>query len=80
VPYYGATVRSAGLVITCLTKNYCWLAKDGAPFFDKTKAIAYIIVGKSWVNNHAHVLRALSEVTSNFTSSTSSTNSIFTVT
>ena len=34
------------------------LGEDGAPFFDKNKPIAYIINGKTWVNNHAHVLRA----------------------
>jgi Type I restriction modification DNA specificity domain len=41
------------------------LGEDGAPFLDKTKPIAYIISGKSWVNNHAHVLRAITGVTSN---------------
>ncbi len=41
------------------------IGEDGAPFFDKTKQIAYIIQGKSWVNNHAHVIRAIEELTSN---------------
>ena len=34
------------------------LGEDGAPFLNYTKQKAYIIRGKSWVNNHAHVLRA----------------------
>ena len=34
------------------------LGEDGAPFLDSAKPKAYIIRGKSWVNNHAHVLRA----------------------
>jgi type I restriction enzyme, S subunit len=33
------------------------LAEDGGPFGSATKAIAYRISGKAWVNNHAHVLR-----------------------
>ena len=41
------------------------LGEDGAPFLDKAKPIAYIIDGKSWVNNHAHVLRPLQGLTSN---------------
>ena len=36
------------------------LGEDGAPFLDKSKPIAYVIEGQSWVNNHAHVLRARS--------------------
>ena len=40
-------------------------AKTARPFLDKSKPIAYIIHGKSWVNNHAHVLRAKSGVTQN---------------
>jgi type I restriction enzyme S subunit len=35
------------------------LGEDGAPFLQSDKPKAYVIKGKSWVNNHAHVLRAL---------------------
>jgi type I restriction enzyme S subunit len=38
------------------------LGEDGAPFFDKNKPIAYLINGKTWVNNHAHVLRPRLEI------------------
>ncbi|MBL0065483.1 MAG: restriction endonuclease subunit S [Bacteroidetes bacterium] len=31
--------------------------EDGAPFFEPIKDVSFIIQGKSWVNNHAHVLR-----------------------
>ena len=41
------------------------LGEDGAPFLDKSKPIAYLIDGPSWVNNHAHVLRAQPSVTVN---------------
>jgi len=33
------------------------LGEDGAPFFDRTKPVAFRVSGKIWVNNHAHVLR-----------------------
>ncbi len=38
--------------------EYILLGEDGAPFLDPVKPKAYIVSGKSWVNNHAHVLRA----------------------
>ena len=41
------------------------LGEDGAPFLDFSKDKAYLIKDKSWVNNHAHVLRARTEITSN---------------
>jgi len=35
------------------------LAEDGGYFTEyRTRPIAYYITGKSWVNNHAHVLNA----------------------
>ena len=41
------------------------LGEDGAPFLDKTKNKAYMISGKAWVNNHAHILKAKSNFTNN---------------
>ena len=34
------------------------LGEDGAPFLDMDKNKAYIISGKAWVNNHAHILKS----------------------
>lgn len=34
------------------------VGEDGAPFLDLIKDKAYIIEGKAWVNNHAHILRS----------------------
>jgi type I restriction enzyme S subunit len=40
------------------------IAEDGGLFDEySTRAIAYRINGKSWVNNHAHILRAKTETT-----------------
>lgn len=35
------------------------LGEDAAPFLDKKAQKAYMIKGKSWVNNHAHILQSL---------------------
>ena len=59
-PYYGATGQ-VGYIDDYLTDGeYILLGEDGAPFLDFTKDVAYLISGKSWVNNHAHILQSLS--------------------
>jgi type I restriction enzyme S subunit len=65
VPYYGATGQVGWIDDFLFDEELLLIGEDGAPFFDKTKPISYIVRGKSWVNNHAHVLRALPELTSN---------------
>ncbi len=64
-PYYGATGQ-VGWIDDCLfNEELLLLGEDGAPFLDKSLPISYIISGKSWVNNHAHVLRAVEGLTTN---------------
>ena len=41
------------------------MGEDGAPFVDPSKPKSYIISGPSWVNNHAHVIRAIDGVATN---------------
>jgi type I restriction enzyme, S subunit len=65
VPYYGATGQVGWIDDFLFDEELLLVGEDGAPFYDKTKPIAYIIRGKSWVNNHAHVLKAISGRTSN---------------
>ncbi len=65
VPYYGATGQVGWINDFLFNEQLVLLGEDGAPFLDKSKPIAYIIAGKSWVNNHAHVLRALRSLISN---------------
>lgn len=56
-PYYGATGQ-VGYIDNYLTDgSYVLIGEDAAPFFDHTKPVAYKISGKTWVNNHAHVLK-----------------------
>jgi len=65
IPYYGATGQVGWIDDFIFDEELVLIGEDGAPFFDKAKPIAYIIQGKSWVNNHAHVLRALTGITTN---------------
>jgi len=58
VPYYGATGQVGWIDGHLFDEELVLLGEDGAPFLDSIKTKAYIIWGKSWVNNHAHVLRA----------------------
>ena len=39
--------------------TFILLGEDAAPFLDKTAQKAYLVEGKVWVNNHAHVLQSL---------------------
>lgn len=65
IPYYGATGQIGWIDNFLFDEELLLIGEDGAPFFDKSKPIAYLIRGKSWVNNHAHVLRAIEGITSN---------------
>lgn len=57
-PYYGATGQ-VGYIDDYITDGeYVLLGEDGAPFLDAFAPKAYVISGKAWVNNHAHVLRS----------------------
>ena len=64
-PYYGATGQVGWIDDHLFDEELVLLGEDGAPFLDVLKDTAYLVKGKSWVNNHAHVLRAKTGVTSN---------------
>ena len=55
-PYYGATGQVGLIDDYVVNGHYLLLGEDGAPFLDKNAIKAYSISGKSWVNNHAHIL------------------------
>lgn len=57
-PYYGATGQ-IGFIDDYITDGeYVLLGEDGAPFLNTFAPKSYIISGKTWVNNHAHVLQS----------------------
>ena len=57
-PYYGATGQVGYIDDYLSDGEYVLLGEDGAPFLDAYAQKAYIITGKAWINNHAHVLRS----------------------
>ncbi|MCB9682662.1 MAG: restriction endonuclease subunit S [Alphaproteobacteria bacterium] len=66
VPYYGATGEVGWIDDALFNEELVLLGEDGAPFFDRTRDVAYRIHGPAWVNNHAHVLRAGRRMTNRF--------------
>jgi type I restriction enzyme, S subunit len=64
-PYFGATGQ-VGWIDGFLTDGeYVLVGEDGAPFLDLFKDKAYKIKGKTWVNNHAHILQGKANVVLN---------------
>lgn len=58
IPYYGATGQVGWINDFLTNEQLVLVGEDGAPFLDLIKDKAYIIAGKAWVNNHAHILRS----------------------
>lgn len=56
-PYWGANGVLDTVDDYIFDEPLVLLGEDGAPFFDKSKAVAFLVDGKIWVNNHIHVLR-----------------------
>ena len=62
IPYYGATCVQDYVEGYLFDEPLVLLGEDGAKWGAGDKS-AFIITGKSWVNNHAHVLRTHDEIT-----------------
>ncbi len=56
-PYFGANGQQGTIDDYIFDEPLVLLAEDGGHFNTPDRGIAYRISGKSWVNNHAHVLR-----------------------
>jgi len=59
-PYYGANGQVGWIDNYLFDEPLILLAEDGGYFGSRERTIAYKISGRTWVNNHAHVLRPLS--------------------
>ena len=57
-PYYGATGQTGEIDEYLLDGQHVLIGEDCAPFLDKYQDKAYIVNGKFWVNNHAHILNS----------------------
>jgi len=56
-PYYGASGIVDYVADFLFNEDLLLISEDGANLLARTYPIAFSISGKSWVNNHAHVLR-----------------------
>ena len=61
-PYYGANGLQDHVADYIFDDELVLLAEDGGNFGSKDRPIAYRVSGKCWVNNHAHVLKAKSDM------------------
>ena len=61
-PYYGANGLQDYVADYIFDDELVLLAEDGGNFGSKERPIAYRVSGKCWVNNHAHVLKAKSNM------------------
>ncbi|WP_313238910.1 restriction endonuclease subunit S [Stutzerimonas kunmingensis] len=61
VPYWGSGGVVDHIEKFIFDEPLVLLGEDGAPFFDRDRPVAYAIKGKSWINNHIHVLRPLTD-------------------
>ena len=64
-PYFGTTGQVGWIDDYRQDGEYVLLGEDGAPFLDPNKQKAYLVNGKCWVNNHAHVLRGRNGICDN---------------
>ncbi len=57
IPYYGASGIVDYVADFLFDEDLLCISEDGANLLARTYPIAFPISGKTWVNNHAHVLR-----------------------
>ena len=65
-PYWGAGSITDYVDQYLFDEELVLLGEDGAPFFDYTRPVAFLINEKIWVNNHIHVLKPKVSVNSRF--------------
>lgn len=66
VPYYGASGIVDYVEGFIFDEDLLCVSEDGANLVARTYSIAFPISGKTWVNNHAHVLRFENACTQKF--------------
>lgn len=64
-PYYWATQQNWFIDDYIFDEELVLLWEDGVDFLNPKKTKAYLISGKTWVNNHAHVLKWLDGILNN---------------
>jgi type I restriction enzyme S subunit len=66
IPYYGASGVVDYVADFLFDEDLLCISEDGANLLARTYSIAFSISGKTWVNNHAHVLRFESMISQKF--------------
>lgn len=66
IPYYGASGVVDHVNEFIFDEDLLLVSEDGANLLTRTYPIAFSISGKTWVNNHAHVLRFSNMATQKF--------------
>ena len=66
IPYYGASGIVDYVEGFIFDEDLLCISEDGANLVARTYPIAFPISGKTWVNNHAHVLRFVNLATQKF--------------
>jgi type I restriction enzyme S subunit len=62
IPYYGASGQIDSVNDWLFDEELLLLAEDGENLLSREKPVAFKISGKTWVNNHAHVLKPNSDM------------------
>lgn len=57
IPYYGASGIVDYVSDYIFEGDYLLISEDGANLLARSTPIAFSITGKTWVNNHAHILK-----------------------
>lgn len=65
-PYWGAGSITDYVDDYLFDEELVLLGEDGAPFFDPTRPVAFLVNEKIWVNNHIHVLKPHNTICSNY--------------
>jgi restriction endonuclease S subunit/predicted GIY-YIG superfamily endonuclease len=66
IPYYGATSIMDYIDDFIFDDEYILMAEDGSVMNEKGLPIVQFIWGKTWVNNHAHVIQAKNKSNNEF--------------
>ncbi len=66
IPYYGASGIVDYVIDYLFDEDLLCVSEDGANLLARTYPIAFSISGKTWVNNHAHVLKFNNAATQRF--------------
>lgn len=66
IPYYGASGIVDYVEEYIFDEDLLLVSEDGANLLARTYPIAFSINGKTWVNNHAHVLRFKDKISQRF--------------